>query len=503
MATDIVKTVLKAQSGDSSAFEELYKQTHNLVYYIARQIVGNDEDAYDIVQTTYIKAFNSLDTLSDPASFSAWVGRIASNSAKYELRKKKQILFSDIRIGDDDDDTSGFNVEDSDETVRPDIAMDKEEAGRLVRNIVDKLPAEQRLVTMMYYFQDISVKDIAEEIGCSENTIKSRLRYARMSIERGVKELEDRGTILRGFAPIPFFIEGIHAGADIFGLSAPAAAQVLAGISGKVGGSTAAGGGATAGVSTAAGAVAASTGTVISIKAIAVIAAIAIAAGGGGYYAWNQASADANNNEQIESETTEDAESESIDLESEQNEKDAFDESYSGMEENRNAFGFDSDALFLNLTYKEVEENYPDFKYYQYEHMLQKHMLFSHQREIRLLFYYIDVHSSENGLTVFVPDENRIPLWCNAPAKIVFPEMGDVIMFDDIEQLFGVTPNIVYEDMEVGSYIDLTGVERYSVEYNFSYKGYRFSYMHDALATESIEKDIFPETIITVYNDSY
>jgi AraC-like DNA-binding protein len=109
--------------------------------------------------------------------------------------------------------------------------MDKEETGRIVREIVDQLPAEQRLVTVMFYYQEISVKEIARAVGCSENTVKSRLRYARLSLERKIKTLETNGVILRGILPMPFLIDGLSAATNVFQPSAQISSQLFAHIS--------------------------------------------------------------------------------------------------------------------------------------------------------------------------------------------------------------------------------------------------------------------------------
>ena len=88
----------------------------------------------------------------------------------------------------------------------PDARLADQETARLMNEILQTLSEDQRLVVGMYYYEQMSIKEIAKELNCSENTIKSRLSYGRKKIELQVKELEKRGTKLYGLAPIPFLL---------------------------------------------------------------------------------------------------------------------------------------------------------------------------------------------------------------------------------------------------------------------------------------------------------
>ena len=84
--------------------------------------------------------------------------------------------------------------------------MDQQEAKRLVMEILDHLPEDQRVVIGMFYYEEMSVKDIAQTLGVSENTVKSRLSYGRRKIKEQVLDLEKRGTKLYSVAPFVFFL---------------------------------------------------------------------------------------------------------------------------------------------------------------------------------------------------------------------------------------------------------------------------------------------------------
>lgn len=98
------------------------------------------------------------------------------------------------------------SIEDVRSELNPEMAMDQQEAKRLVMEILDHLPEDQRVVIGMFYYEEMSVKDIAQTLGVSENTVKSRLSYGRRKIKEQVLDLEKRGTKLYSVAPFVFFL---------------------------------------------------------------------------------------------------------------------------------------------------------------------------------------------------------------------------------------------------------------------------------------------------------
>lgn len=202
-----VNLVKRARDGDQAAITEIYNMTYKSAYGVARQIVSNDDDACDILQDSYIAAFTKLDTLKEPEKFYGWFKRIVSNRCYNYLKKKKPDLFSQYITEDDNGEEVEFEIVDENETFAPDKALDYEETKRLLREIIDSLPEEQSLCVLMYYVQDMSVAEIAETLGVSQNTVKSRLNYGRKKIKDGVETLEKKGTRLygvSGLALIPF-----------------------------------------------------------------------------------------------------------------------------------------------------------------------------------------------------------------------------------------------------------------------------------------------------------
>ena len=184
----------------------LYQQTYQKSYYVALKYMKQEEEAADVLQDAYIKAFQNLDQLQEPDKFPGWFSRIVASRALDELRKKKAVLFSQMQTEDSEEVSMEELLVDERVENRPELAMDREETSRLVQEMIAGLSDEQRMCVMMFYIEQMSVKNIAEVTGVSENTVKSRLKYGRKNIEEKVLELERKGTKLYGITPFPFFL---------------------------------------------------------------------------------------------------------------------------------------------------------------------------------------------------------------------------------------------------------------------------------------------------------
>lgn len=225
-ANELTLLVEQAKEHDNHAIEQLYNQYHNSVYFLCLKIIKNKDDALDLVQDTFLQAFNKLNTLQNSAQFGSWLNQIAANKCRDFLKKKKPLLFCDKT--DENDDSEEFVIENKDESLIPDKVVDNAETRRLVMEIIDNLPDLQRMTVMLYYYEEKSVAQIAEIMGCSENTVKSRLNYARKQIKEQVLALEKDGTKLYGVMPMLFPL--IHNAAANFAMPSTASSALLGNI---------------------------------------------------------------------------------------------------------------------------------------------------------------------------------------------------------------------------------------------------------------------------------
>lgn len=192
-----------AIANDQNAISQLYEMTYNNVYLTIRMMVKDEDTCHDLLQDAFLRAFRNLSQLEKPEAFRGWIKRIAHNLTVDYLRKKKPQAFSSM-VSTDSDEMMDF--EDERLESMPEEVIDYQETKRLLGEIMDTLPEEQRAVISLHYYEGIPVKEIARILDVSENTVKSRLSYGRKKIELEVKALEKKGTKLYGLAPIPFLL---------------------------------------------------------------------------------------------------------------------------------------------------------------------------------------------------------------------------------------------------------------------------------------------------------
>lgn len=166
-------------SGDRKAMEDLIREIQDGVYYHCVKILRNESDAQDAAQDVLMAVLRGLDGLKEPAAFHSWLNRIIARTCmKTYAREHREIPMSESA------EVSLF--ENLDDQRIPEKIVDTEETRRMIRKLVDELPPAQRLCLLMYYYDELPVKDIAEAMGAPENTVKSRLSYARKAIKAGV-----------------------------------------------------------------------------------------------------------------------------------------------------------------------------------------------------------------------------------------------------------------------------------------------------------------------------
>ena len=204
------KWVRAAQNGDQSAMAALYQYSYRQVYLTIKSMIRSDEDTVmDLLQDAFLKSIDNLHKLGDPSKYNAWIKVIARNTTLDYLKKKKPDLFSSYS---DEDGTDTFlDPADPDTDHMPDIAMDDQETKRMLQEIMEALPERQKVTVSMYYYLEMSIKDIARTLGIPEATVKTRLHNGRETIKNKILDIEKRDKIrLHGIAPITFFLFLFH-----------------------------------------------------------------------------------------------------------------------------------------------------------------------------------------------------------------------------------------------------------------------------------------------------
>lgn len=233
--------IRRCLSGDQQAQEELVLAAQNRVYYHCRKMLKHEEDALDATQEILISMLTRLDRLQDPEAFWGWLSAMTANHCRNVLTRGRR----EAQIPEDDEGNSLLDAFESlDEQAVPDKALDNDETRRMIVELVDQLPPPQRQCVLMFYYEEMSVKDIAAALETSEGTVKSRLNYARKAIKSGVDAYAAQGVKL--YSALPFLVYFLQRDAGIGGLSASAAEalarSVLAGAAGTAAAGTAAAG---------------------------------------------------------------------------------------------------------------------------------------------------------------------------------------------------------------------------------------------------------------------
>ena len=195
--------VAEAKAGDQAAFAELYRQTNAELYRTVRSMVWDEDQTWDVLQDSYLRAWRGLDGLEAPEAFLPWLRRIAANTAATALAKKRPLTFTDLAV---DEDEGEPELPDLSPENHPELALDRKETSRLVQEILAELPEEQQLIVGMRYYEDMPVRDIAETLGVAPGTVKAQLYKGRKKIEAGVRALEKQGVKLYGLSPLPFLL---------------------------------------------------------------------------------------------------------------------------------------------------------------------------------------------------------------------------------------------------------------------------------------------------------
>ncbi|MDL2295002.1 sigma-70 family RNA polymerase sigma factor [Ruminococcaceae bacterium OttesenSCG-928-D13] len=171
--------VEKAKKGDKAAFESLYKECANTVYFAALKILHNETAAQDVTQDTFVAAYENIGKLKNGAAFGAWVYRISANLAEKARTRTKEVLSPEDTPPDI-----------ADMSKNPEKLADKQSTSAIIGGLLDKLPSEQRAAMVLFYFSELSVKDIAQASGATVENVKVRLHRGRNAIKEGVKAFE-------------------------------------------------------------------------------------------------------------------------------------------------------------------------------------------------------------------------------------------------------------------------------------------------------------------------
>lgn len=178
---DEAALVARARGGDQAAFTELVNKYERKVFRIARHITNSQEDAEDVLQETFLKAYSHLDSFEGQSKFYTWLVRIAVNEALMKLRKRKtdRAVSLDEQL-DTGEDTLVREIAVWDED--PEQKYSQEELREILDNAVQSLRPPFRTVFVLRDIEDLSTEDTAKALDLSIPAVKSRLLRARLQL---------------------------------------------------------------------------------------------------------------------------------------------------------------------------------------------------------------------------------------------------------------------------------------------------------------------------------
>jgi RNA polymerase sigma-70 factor (ECF subfamily) len=176
--------IIKAQNGDSMAFEELIYRYDKMVLRIAIKFTGDSDDAKDVYQEVFIRVFKALSGFQFKSEFSTWLFRITSNTCISFKRKYNRTKYVSLN---DDHDSSDIATIPENSDLSPDNLAVKSEFGNMINEALDTLSPNQKMSFLLKHYEGYKIREIAEIMSCKEGTIKKYLfeavRRLRMKLE--------------------------------------------------------------------------------------------------------------------------------------------------------------------------------------------------------------------------------------------------------------------------------------------------------------------------------
>ena len=180
--TDNNAFIKMLEAGDTNAFDELYDRYSLMLYKSAYLMTGNQYDAEDIIQETFLTAFQHIKELRDKTKLKSWLFRIMINLIhRQQAKKKREISDENIVELVDSKDFRNSDYEDDPENMM--LKMD-------FQNYLMQINVKRREALILYYYNEMSVREIAKICNCFEGTVKSRLHKGRLELREKINATE-------------------------------------------------------------------------------------------------------------------------------------------------------------------------------------------------------------------------------------------------------------------------------------------------------------------------
>ncbi len=185
MKKDDLELVRKARQGDSKAYDQLVVMYKDIVYSIVYRMVHNKQEAEDLTQEAFIKAYKSMASFNEDYAFSTWLFKIATNNCIDFFRKRKLKTYSMNQSVHYKDEEVQHEYADDEPTIESELVAS--ERSRMITKAIDKLPEKYKVVIIMRHQKEYSYDQIAEELNLPLGTIKARIFRGREMLNKALR----------------------------------------------------------------------------------------------------------------------------------------------------------------------------------------------------------------------------------------------------------------------------------------------------------------------------
>jgi RNA polymerase sigma-70 factor (ECF subfamily) len=183
------KLIEAAKRGENKAFERLMKKYYKSVYFLVFKMVRNSEDAEDLTQESFAKAFNSINSFDPKYAFSTWLFKIATNNCIDHIRRQKmQTLSINQPTQGEDGSSMVFQIQDRD--LIPDEQILKKQRKEIIARAVSGLPDRYQQLIQLRYFRELSYEEVAQELKIPLGTVKAQLHRAKELLNEALEDIK-------------------------------------------------------------------------------------------------------------------------------------------------------------------------------------------------------------------------------------------------------------------------------------------------------------------------
>ena len=175
-----LEVVEAVRNGDSAAFEQLVLENQQRVYNLALRMVGNPDDAYDMSQEAFIKAYNSIQSFRGDSKFSVWLYRLTTNVCLDFLRSETRKSHGSLTFAEEENDDKELEI--PDERFSPQDEAERRELREAVRRGLKALPPDYRAILLLREIDGLSYEEIGSVLELEAGTVKSRIFRARKKL---------------------------------------------------------------------------------------------------------------------------------------------------------------------------------------------------------------------------------------------------------------------------------------------------------------------------------